>query len=67
VRDGAAEGAGGGPLGIDMDPLRVVCRAGELVDALLRDRKPASRTELRADEVGQRHRPNSSGLAYVRS
>ena len=41
--DRCAERAGGGALGVDVDPLRVVGRLGETVDALLLDLAPRRR------------------------
>ncbi|GAA2135856.1 hypothetical protein GALLR39Z86_38230 [Glycomyces algeriensis] len=38
--DRAAEGPGGGALGVDVDPLVVAGGVGERVDAVLLDREP---------------------------
>src|SRR5512132_1396607 len=46
VRDGAAEGAFGGALRIDADPLVVAGRVGEDIDLLLRDVVPRARAEV---------------------
>ena len=44
--DGAAERAGGGALGVDVDPLVVVGGVGEGVDALLVDGEPGAVAEV---------------------
>src|SRR5205823_2330875 len=49
VRDGAAEGRALGARGIDMDPLEVLDRLGEGVDALLRDLDPRRDADFLAD------------------
>src|SRR6516165_6209758 len=51
VRDGDAEGAGLGPLGVDVDPLVVVGGVGEEVDPLLCDGLPFGVAEVLADEL----------------
>jgi len=51
VRDGDAEGAVLGALGIDVDPLVVVGRVGEEVHPILGHRLPLGVAELRADEL----------------
>ena len=57
VRDGRAEGAGGGADGIDVDPLRVARRAREGVDPVLVDRQPCARAEAHAcREIDRQHR-----------
>ncbi len=53
MRDRRSEGPFGRPLGIDVDPLRVVGRRRERVDALLRDVEPRRRAELASDEVAR--------------
>src|SRR6266568_2814654 len=47
--DGAAEGSGLGPLGIDVDPLMVAGGIGEGVDLLLSDRMPVAYAGFFAD------------------
>ena len=42
-----------GPLGIDVDPLEVSGRLGELVDAFLRDLHPVAVAEMFADDLFQ--------------
>src|SRR5258706_2163451 len=49
VRDGAAEGRALRPLAIDVDPLEVVDRLGEGVDALLRHLEPRRDGDFLAD------------------
>src|SRR5207302_8837816 len=64
VRDGAAEGRGLRAAAIDMDPLEVLDRLGEAIDALLRDLDPGRNRDLLADAVLEiayaRHRALSS-------
>jgi hypothetical protein len=47
------ERTSGGPLGVRMDPLRIVGCRSEGVDALLCYLAPFGRAELDADEVGE--------------
>src|SRR6185295_4601551 len=54
VRDGAAIGRACGARPVDMDPLEVVDRLGEGVDALLRDLDPGRDRDLLADAVLER-------------
>jgi len=57
VRDGPAEGAVGGPLGVDVNPLVVVGGIREKIDALLCDLEPLARAELtprRCRELAER-------------
>ena len=51
--DRRAERSLGGALGVDVDPLRIVGRRCEGVDALLRHLDPRRRPELDADEVAE--------------
>src|SRR5258708_3713544 len=51
VRDGAAVGRAFRALAVDMDPLEVVDRLGEGVDALLRDIEPRRDADLLADAL----------------
>ena len=53
VRDGAAERTGRGLLDVDVDPLVVTGRLGELVDPLLGDLHPLAGAELLAGRLGQ--------------
>ena len=52
MSDGAAEGSGGGSLGVDVDPLVVVGGIGEGVHAFLVDGQPLGGAELLADSAG---------------
>ena len=52
--NGRAEWAFGCAYRIRVDPLRVVGRLGEPIDALLVDLEPLGRPELLADQVRQR-------------
>src|SRR5882672_10457535 len=49
VRDGAAEGRALGARRVDVDPLEVLDRAGEGIDALLRDLDPRRDADLLPD------------------
>ena len=53
VGDRAAERAGLGPLGVDVDPLVVAGGVGELVDLLLGDLVPLARLQRLADLLAQ--------------
>ena len=55
MRDRRTEGAGGGAVGVGVDPLRVVRGVRELVDPLLLDRAPLG-DELLSDQVLDHHR-----------
>ena len=71
MRDGAAERrVGSGPCRIDVDPLAVLGRFGEQVDALLRHQEPVADRDLASDlppqlfqirDLDLRHVPASGG------
>src|SRR4051812_3711139 len=54
VRDGAAEGRGRGARRVDVDPLEIVDRLREGVDALLGDLEPGGHSHLLADAALER-------------
>src|SRR5690606_15396950 len=53
MRNGRAEGAGLGPLDVDVDPLVVAGGFGKLVHLLLGDGDPVAGGYVLADEAGQ--------------
>ena len=53
MRDRASERPGFGTLTVDVDPLVILGRGGERVDALLPDHEPARSAELGAGEARQ--------------
>ena len=67
MRDRRPERAVGCAHRVDVDPLRVVRRAGEGVDPLLRHLDPRRRAELLADEVAQLGHAATDEAARIRA
>lgn len=53
MRDGRAERAVGGPLGVDVDPLVIAGRVGEEVDPVLFDGDPLADTDVGTGRGGE--------------